>query len=84
MYGNNVPDSLAIEAASLPLVRERMTGVEAAARVMFHLGRGEVMTPALVAAMTGRSRANSSHLLSEMSRVVPIYSDDGYWSICPP
>jgi hypothetical protein len=79
-----MPSNLAVEAASLPLARDRMTGVEAAARVMYHLDRGEVMTPALVAAMTGLSRSHASVLLSRMSRVVPIYSDDGHWSTTPP
>lgn len=75
---------LSLEGASLPVAKERMTGVEAAARVMYHLGRGEVMTPAFVSAMTGLSRSHASDLLSEMGRVVPIYSDEGHWSISPP
>jgi len=72
------------DATSLSVARDRLTGIEAAARVMYHLSKGEIVTPALVAAMTGLSRSHSSHLLSEMSRVVPIYSDNGHWSICPP
>jgi hypothetical protein len=82
--GGSMSDGLAHEAATLAVARDRMTGVEAAARVMYHLGRGEVMTPAFVSAMTGLSRSHASDLLSEMSRVVPIYSDEGHWSISPP
>jgi hypothetical protein len=77
-------DSLLCDAASLPLARDRLTGVESGAKVMYHLSRGELMTPAFVSAMIGLSRFHASDLLSEMSRVVPIYSDGGYWSLGPP
>ena len=76
-------DSLAREAAALPLVRERLTGIEAAAKVAYHLSMGEPLSPTLVSAMTGLSRQHANRLLCVMSRVIPIYRDGGRWHICP-
>jgi hypothetical protein len=71
--------NLALEAAHLQLRTDRFTAIEAAATVMLHLSRGEEMTPRMVAAMTGFSPKKAWELLAEMSRVVPILSEDGHW-----
>jgi len=72
---------LAVEAATLPLVRERMTRVEAAGFVMYRLSCGDTLTAGFTAALTGLSPKQSWSLLSEMARTTPIYSNDGYWRL---
>jgi hypothetical protein len=76
------PADIALEAAQLRTTGDRYTHIEAAARVMYHLGLGEKLTPALVAAMTGWTRHDARRLLMRMSRVAPIYPDGGKWQMC--
>jgi hypothetical protein len=71
-------------SGDLIVVKDRMTGVEAAAKVMYHLAQGEAMTPSLIAAMTGWERQDCLRLLKKMSRVVPIYPDAGKWWMVRP
>lgn len=75
---------LAVEAASLPLVRERMTRVEAAGFVMYRLSCGDTLTPEFLSVLTGIPRKQCWALLAEVSRTAPIYSEDGHWRLAAP
>jgi hypothetical protein len=79
-----MPSDLALEAAHLELRKDRLTAIEASATVMLHLSRGETLTPKMVAALTGFSPKKAWELLAEMSRVAPIFSDDGIWQMTYP
>lgn len=75
------PVPLVEEAGRLEMRPDKLTGVEAATVVMYQLSQGMKLTQRLVAAMTGLSPDNSGRLLAEMSRVAPIYSEEGEWRI---
>lgn len=56
-----------------------MTPVERAAHLTMRLMRGESLTARQVAEQYSICRKAGQEVLSRMSRVVPIYSDDGVW-----
>ncbi|MCJ7830937.1 MAG: hypothetical protein MUP86_00215 [Dehalococcoidia bacterium] len=57
------------------------TAQERSALVAWHLAHGEALTVAAVIALTGLSYDRSRHLMAELSRVLPIYSEDGFWQV---
>ena len=62
-----------------PDVLGGMTPVERAAHLTMRLMRGESLTARQVAEQYSICRKAGQEVLSRMSRVVPIYSDDGVW-----
>lgn len=74
---------LAIEAGRLPFERGRMTQIEATAFAVYRLMQGDTLTPGFLSALTGLSMSNCWNILSEASRLVPIYEDGGHWKSLP-
>lgn len=62
-----------------PNVLGEMTPVERAAHLTMRLMRGESLTARQVAEQYSICRKAGQEALSRVSRVVPIYSDDGVW-----
>ena len=58
---------------------EEMVVTERAALVAFWLAKGAQWTVSEVAERTGLTRQGAEYLLKTMSRVIPIYVDDGRW-----
>ena len=58
-----------------------MTPRERAGHIMFRLGRGEHLTVRQVVIEYGISRQAAYKTLSDLSRVNPIYSDEGLWRV---
>lgn len=57
------------------------TSQERAALVAWHLAHGESLTLFNVMDLTGLTYDRSRHFMSELSRVIPIYSEDGLWMV---
>ena len=72
-------EPLAVEAASLPLARGRMTRAEVAGFLVYRLSCGDVLTAGFASALTGMDAKEIGRLLGEVSRVTPLYADNGYW-----
>ena len=61
---------------------ERLTTIEATARLCWHLGLGEGMTTAQAAEMIGYAPRGARRLLGKISLFWPIYQgDDGTWQL---
>jgi len=63
------------------MTEDRLTTTEAAALLVWHLSHGDVLTAQEAAQMLGLSRQGAWSLLCRISRVVPIYENDGYWQV---
>jgi hypothetical protein len=77
------PAALALEAAQLPLVTDRMSRIEAAGFIVYRLSCGDTLTATWISILTGRTSKDSRMLLEELCRTSPIYEDDGYWRMIP-
>ena len=62
---------------------EDYSAQEKAALIAWHLAHGEGMTTGEVASLTGLTQSGAWRLMDRLSRVLPIYRDDGgMWSVC--
>jgi hypothetical protein len=58
-----------------------MTPEERAALLVWHLAHGEAVTVHYAAQVTGLGYHGAYRLLKGISRVVPIYDDEGIWQV---
>jgi hypothetical protein len=58
------------------------TAQERAALVAWHLAHGDGMRIIDVRLLTGLSYRGACHLMFRLSRVIPIYCDEGVWQVC--
>ena len=59
-----------------------LTPQERAALIAWHLAHGEALCPEALMSLTGLTADRCRHLMYELSRVLPIYYEDGYWQVC--
>jgi len=65
------------------LIQEsKYTPREKVALVVWHLAHGDGLSTASVADMTGLTRQGAWELMICLSRVLPIYQDNGVWQVC--
>lgn len=57
--------------------QEKLTGAEAAAKVTWALAHGEGLRTADVVALTGMTRSGAYDVMQRISRVIPIYQEEG-------
>ena len=61
---------------------ERLTTIEATARLCWHLGLGEALSTAQAAELIGYTHGSAWRMLSKLSRYWPIFQDEeGVWQL---
>jgi len=61
---------------------EDYTVTERVGKVVWWLARGDGLTLANACDLTGLTESGAKKMLYALSRVLPIYADDGVWQVC--
>ena len=59
-----------------------LTVTERVGKVVWWLAQGDGLTVANVCKLTGLSPSGAWRMLAALSRVIPIYDDEGVWQLC--
>ena len=58
------------------------TKIERVAKLAWWFSHGDALTVRQAADLTGCTWQGAAYILQAMSRVIPIYCEDGLWQVC--